>query len=249
MNMSEILPGVKLDEPINLSRRRFLASTAVGALVIGFGLPLGSSRVQAATGVAERGTQVPAFLEIRPDGSVRLLSPFMEGGQGTHTAMAQIIGEELDADPATFIVEAAPPGEAYVVMENGLRITGGSMSVRMSYPTMRRLGALARAMLMQAGAEQLRVPLSELTTQPGRVVHAASGRSVGYGELAGRALDMPVPDPLPSPCATLASSVGSASRSNAWMPMTNPPARRFTPSTLNSTTCSTPPSSTRRAWA
>ncbi len=126
---------------------------------------------------------------------MRLLSPFMEGGQGTHTAMAQIVGEELDADPATFIVEAAPPGEAYVVMENGLRITGGSMSVRMSYPTMRRLGALARAMLMQAGAEQLRVPLSELTTQPGRVVHAASGRSLGYGELAGAALDMPVPDP------------------------------------------------------
>ena len=118
------------DGPVNLSRRHFLASTAVGALVIGFGLPLGSSRVQAAT--AERGTQVPAFLEIRPDGSVRLLSPFMEGGQGTHTAMAQIVGEELDADPATFIVEAAPPGEAYVVMENGMRITGGSMSVRMS---------------------------------------------------------------------------------------------------------------------
>ena len=196
MNTTEIIPGVTLGEPINLSRRRFLASTAVGALVIGFGLPLGTSRVQAATGAAaERGTQVPAFLEIRPDGSVRLLSPFMEGGQGTHTAMAQIVGEELDADPATFIVEAAPPGEAYVVMENGMRITGGSMSVRMSYPTMRRLGALARAMLMQAGAEQLRVPLSELTTQPGRVVHAASGRSLGYGELAGAALDMPVPDP------------------------------------------------------
>ncbi|WP_141688887.1 molybdopterin cofactor-binding domain-containing protein, partial [Pseudomonas sp. 24 E 13] len=103
MNTPDLIPGVSLDAPINLSRRRFLASTAVGALVIGFGLPLGTSRVQAATGAgAERGTQVPAFLEIRPDGSVRLLSPFMEGGQGTHTAMAQIIGEELDADPATF---------------------------------------------------------------------------------------------------------------------------------------------------
>jgi isoquinoline 1-oxidoreductase beta subunit len=194
--MSTILPDVILDAPVNLSRRRFLASTAVGALVIGFGLPLGTSRVQAATAAgAERGTQVPAFLEIRPDGSVRLLSPFMEGGQGTHTAMAQIIGEELDADPATFTVEAAPPGEAYVVMENGMRITGGSMSVRMSYPTMRRLGALARAMLLQAAAEQLNVPVAQLTTQPGRVLHAASGRSLGYGELAGRALDMPVPDP------------------------------------------------------
>ncbi|AZE11423.1 Isoquinoline 1-oxidoreductase beta subunit [Pseudomonas chlororaphis subsp. aureofaciens] len=192
----EDLLNLPLDEPVNLSRRRFLTGTAVGTLVLGFGLPLGSARALAATATAaERGTQVPAFLEIRPDGTVRLLSPFMEGGQGTHTAMAQIVGEELDADPATFVVEAAPPGEAYVVMENGLRITGGSMSVRMSYPTMRRLGALARAMLLQAGAEQLGVPVAELSTAPGRVLHAASGRSLGYGELAGRALDMPVPDP------------------------------------------------------
>ncbi|MGE7955853.1 molybdopterin cofactor-binding domain-containing protein [Pseudomonas sp. NPDC089530] len=196
IDSAEDLLNLPLGEPINLSRRRFLASTAVGALVLGFGLPLGSARVQAATAsAAERGTQVPAFLEIRPDGSVRLLSPFMEGGQGTHTAMAQIVGEELDADPATFVVESAPPGEAYVVMENGMRITGGSMSVRMSYPTMRRLGALARAMLLQAGAEQLGVPVAQLSTEPGRVIHAASGRSLGYGELAGRALDMPVPDP------------------------------------------------------
>ncbi|MHA6574409.1 xanthine dehydrogenase family protein molybdopterin-binding subunit [Pseudomonas yamanorum] len=185
-----------LNDPVNLSRRRFLASTAVGALVIGFGLPLGSGRVQAATAAAagERGTQVPAFLEIRPDNTIRLLSPFIEGGQGTFTAMAQIVGEELDADPATFLVECAPPGEAFVVMENGMRITGGSMSVRMSYPTMRRLGALARAMLLEAGAQALKVPVSELLTEPGKVVHAASGRSLTYGELAGRAMDLPVPD-------------------------------------------------------
>jgi isoquinoline 1-oxidoreductase subunit beta len=182
--------------PINLSRRRFLTGTAIGALVLGFGLPLGSTRVQAAAAAtAERGTQIPAFLEIRPDNTVHLRCPFMEGGQGTFTAMAQIIGEELDIDPASFTVEAAPPGEAYVVMENGLRITGGSMSVRMSYPTMRRLGALARAMMLQAGSEKLGVPVSELTTEPGKVVHGASGRSVAYGELAEHAMDLPVPDP------------------------------------------------------
>jgi len=189
------LARLRSGETVNLSRRRFLAGSAIGALVLGFGLPLGSARVQAAAASPERGTQVPAFLEIRADGSVHLLSPFMEGGQGINTAMAQIIGEELDADPATFVVESAPAGEAYVVMENGLRITGGSMSVRMSYPTMRRLGALARAMLLQAGAEQLGVPVDELSTEPGKVVHAASGRALGYGELAGKAMDLPVPDP------------------------------------------------------
>ncbi|HCV39293.1 MAG TPA: isoquinoline 1-oxidoreductase, partial [Pseudomonas sp.] len=90
---------------------------------------------------------------------------------------------------------SAPPGEAYVVMENGMRITGGSMSVRMSYPTMRRLGGLARAMLLQAAAEQWGVPVGELSTEPGKVIHAASGRSLAYGELASRAMDLPVPDP------------------------------------------------------
>ena len=187
--------ALSLTDPVNLSRRRFLTGTAIGALVLGFGLPLGSGRVQAAVAASvERGTQVPAFLEIRPDSRVRLLCPFMEGGQGIFTAMAQIVGEELDVDPANFLIEAAPPGEAYVVMANGMRITGGSMSVRMSYPVMRRLGALARAMLLQAGAQQLQVPLSELTTEPGKVLHAASGRSLAYGELAERAMDLPVPD-------------------------------------------------------
>lgn len=187
--------ALSLTDPVNLSRRRFLTGTAIGALVLGFGLPLGSVRVQAAVAASvERGTQVPAFLEIRPDSRVRLLCPFMEGGQGIFTAMAQIVGEELDVDPANFLIEAAPPGEAYVVMANGMRITGGSMSVRMSYPVMRRLGALARAMLLQAGAQQLQVPLSELTTEPGKVLHAASGRSLAYGELAERAMDLPVPD-------------------------------------------------------
>lgn len=196
----EDLLNLSAGETVNLSRRRFLAGTAVGALVLGFGLPLGSARVQAAAATTpERGTQVPAFLEIRPDNTVRLLSPFMEGGQGTYTSMAQIVGEELDADPTTFLVDSAPPGEAYVVMENGMRITGGSMSVRMSYPTMRRLGALARAMLLQAGAEHFGVPVGELSTEPGKVVHAASGRSVSYGELAERAMDLPVPDPASIP--------------------------------------------------
>jgi isoquinoline 1-oxidoreductase beta subunit len=197
VNSAKEVLNLTSTDPVNLSRRRFLTGTAVGALVLGFGLPLGTSRVQAAAAAAstELGTQVPAFLEIRPDNTVRLLCPFMEGGQGTFTAMAQIVGEELDADPSTFLVESAPPGEAYVVLENGWRITGGSMSVRMSYPVMRRLGALARAMLLQAGAEKLRVPVSELSTEPGKVVHIDSSRSIAYGELAERAMDLPVPDP------------------------------------------------------
>jgi len=184
--------------PTNLSRRRFLLASAgitAGAFVLGVGLPARTARAEALAKPAFRGTRVPAFLEIRPDNTIRLQSPFIEGGQGTFTAMAQVVGEELDADPATFIVENAPPGPTYSVMDSGMRVTGGSMSVRFGSVPMRRMGALARLMMLQAGSQDLGVPVSELTTQPGRVVHTASGRSLTYGQLAPQAMDLPVPDP------------------------------------------------------
>ncbi|WP_337022931.1 MULTISPECIES: xanthine dehydrogenase family protein molybdopterin-binding subunit [unclassified Pantoea] len=185
------------EQPANLSRRRFLlaSSSLAGAFVLGVGLPIGEGRAQTADVSLPPGTRVPAFLEIRPDSSIKFLSPFVEGGQGIFTAMAQIVGEELDADPATFVVENAPAGSQYKVMDSGMRITGGSQSVRSSYTTMRRLGALARQMLLQAAAAALSVPVDQLQTEPGRVIHAASGRSLTYGELAERARDLPVPSP------------------------------------------------------
>ena len=185
------------EQPANLSRRRFLlaSSSLAGAFVLGVGLPIGEGRAQSADVSLPPGTRVPAFLEIRPDSSIKFLSPFVEGGQGIFTAMAQIVGEELDADPATFVVENAPAGSQYKVMDSGMRITGGSQSVRSSYTTMRRLGALARQMLLQAAAAALSVPVDQLHTEPGRVIHAASGRSLTYGELAERARDLPVPSP------------------------------------------------------
>jgi isoquinoline 1-oxidoreductase beta subunit len=185
-------------QPANISRRRFLlasAGTAAGAFVLGFGFPMGDARAQPAGAAPARATKVSAFLEIRPDNTIRLQSPFIEGGQGIFTAMAQIVGEELDADPATFVVENAPPGSDYIAMDSGRRITGGSSSVRFGYANMRRLGALGRAMLLQAAANRLDIPATELDTQPGRVVHVASGRSITYGELAADAMDLAVPDP------------------------------------------------------
>ena len=188
--------------PVNISRRGFLlraAGASAGALVLGFGIPVDGARAAAATTPVKPGTRVPAFLEIRPDGTVHLRSPFMEGGQGIYTAMAQIVGEGLDADPATFLVESAPTGPDYLVVNGVMRITGGSMSVRTSYETMRRVGAMARHMLLQAGAARLGVPIAALSTEPGRVIHQASGRSIGYGELAAQALDLPSPDPASVP--------------------------------------------------
>jgi len=192
-------------EPVrNLSRRTFLGA-ASGALLLGVGMRLSpavaQTRAEGPAAVAPKpGTRVAAFLEIRPDNSVRLLSPFVEGGQGINTGLAQTIGEELDLDPGRFAVECAPPGPDYAVV-NGLRMTGGSFSTRSSFEAMRRLGATAREMLLRAAAAKLSVPQASLTTEDGRVIHAASGRALGYGELAAAALalqprdDVPLKDP------------------------------------------------------
>ncbi|OHV15774.1 isoquinoline 1-oxidoreductase [Methylorubrum extorquens] len=178
-------------EPVrNLSRRGFLG-IASGALLLGIDLSkdaVAQTRAEGPAAVAAKpGTRVAAFLEIRPDGDVRVLSPFVEGGQGINTGLAQTIGEELDLDPARFAVECAPPGPDYAVV-NGLRMTGGSFSTRSSFEAMRRLGATAREMLLRAAAARLAVPQDSLTTEDGRVIHAASGRSLGYGEVAQAAL-------------------------------------------------------------
>ncbi|OCX17461.1 xanthine dehydrogenase family protein molybdopterin-binding subunit [Pseudomonas graminis] len=185
------------NKPVNISRRKFLLASAgimAGALVISFGIPIQPARAAQMPKPFVPGTRVPAFLEIRPDNTARLLSPFIEGGQGIFTALAQIIGEELDLDPAQFVVENAPPGDDYKVMEKGGRFTGGSNSVRSSYTTMRKLGAAGRLMLMQAAANEWKVPVQQLTTEPGKVIHQPSGRSATYGELATAAVALPVPD-------------------------------------------------------
>ncbi|MCQ4160330.1 xanthine dehydrogenase family protein molybdopterin-binding subunit [Roseomonas sp. GC11] len=182
--------------PVNLSRRGLLGAAA-GALVLGVTLPGGRARAQAAAPAIVPGTRVNAFLAIRPDSTVLFRSPFIEGGQGIFTAMAQIIGEELDIDPARFTLEGAPPGPDYLLIGGGARFTGGSMSVRMSYEAMRKLGASARLMLLQAASARLGVPVAALSTEPGRVLHAASGRALAYGEIAAEAAKLPVP-PAPA---------------------------------------------------
>ena len=185
---------LEVDKPLNLSRRAFIGGSLAG-LVLGAILPGGRVNAQAAAPIVP-GTRVNAFLEIRPDSTVLFRSAFIEGGQGIFTAMAQIVGEELDVEPTQFVVEGAPPGADYL-LTGGARFTGGSMSVRMSYETMRRLGAAARQMLLQAAATRFGVPLSTLTTEPGRVVHAASGRALAYGDIAAAAAELTVPGNVP----------------------------------------------------
>ncbi|PGH55523.1 isoquinoline 1-oxidoreductase [Azospirillum palustre] len=178
----------------NLSRRAFLGFGA-SALVLGALLPPMPVRAQTAAAAAavKPGSRIPAFLVIGKDNGVTLLSPFVEGGQGINTGLAQIVGEELDVNPARFTVDCAPPGPDYAVI-NGLRMTGGSFSTRSSYPLMRRLGATARDMMIRAAAAKLKVKPESLTTEDGVVLHAASGKRLSYGELAPVALALPPRD-------------------------------------------------------
>ncbi|MGU3454483.1 MULTISPECIES: xanthine dehydrogenase family protein molybdopterin-binding subunit [unclassified Methylobacterium] len=188
--------------PAAPSRRRVLAG-AGAALVLSALLPARRTHAEA-QGPAEGagalapkpGTRVAAFLEIHPDGTIKLLSPFVEGGQGIATGLAQIVGEELDVPPSRFVVECAPPGPDYAVV-NGIRMTGGSFSTRSSYEIMRRLGATARDLMIRAAAARLKVQDGELTTRDGVVLHAATSRVLSYGDLAADALKLKPNESVP----------------------------------------------------
>jgi isoquinoline 1-oxidoreductase beta subunit len=196
--MNQIAPGrdplaisLPASNPTHVSRRAFLGAGAA-AFIIGAVLPSRRAMAQAADAAdaaARPGTNVSAYLEIHGDNSVKLLSPFVEGGQGIATGMAQIVGEELDVDPAHFVVECAPPGPDYAIV-NGIRMTGGSFSTRSAYPVMRQLGATAREMLLRAAAARLGVQVDDLTTDDGIIIHAATGQRLTYGDVAAEALQL-----------------------------------------------------------
>lgn len=175
--------------PLNLSRRGALG--LAGGLLLALGLPQRPARAQSMGGM-QHARKVPAYLSIKPDGRITLQNPFAEGGQGIHTAVAQLVAEELDADLASFTVETAPAGADYQVLFNGTRrVTGGSFSIRNTTTHFRILGATARAMLLEAAAQRLSVPAASLSTEPGFVIHP--GGRIPYGELAEAAAALPIP--------------------------------------------------------
>ncbi|MBP0464094.1 xanthine dehydrogenase family protein molybdopterin-binding subunit [Roseomonas sp. PWR1] len=195
MRIEDMLPEGR---PVNLSRRGMFAAAGAG-LFLGLALPARRPAAQGSAAAALRhATKVGVYLRIAPDGVVHLQNPFVEGGQGIDSAIAQIVAEELDADPARFSVTCAPAGEDFRVMQGGnARFTGGSFSVRSSFAHFRTLGATARAMLVEAASARLAVPAGTLATEPGRVVHAATGRALAYGELAEAAAALAPPANVP----------------------------------------------------
>jgi isoquinoline 1-oxidoreductase beta subunit len=171
--------------------------TASGSLLIG-ALP----DTRAAAAGAATALQPNAFVRIDRDGTVTVTLPYVEMGQGAYTSQIMVVAEELEVAPSAIVLEPAPADEKrYGSPLFGGQITGGSGSLRGTWMTMRAAGAAARIMLVQAAARRWQVDAAECSAAEGKVVHAASGRTLGYGELAAAAAEVPVPadPPLKSP--------------------------------------------------
>ena len=164
-----------------VTRRRFLRCTALGGAALLVGVRLDGRQALAADDVF-----VPnAFVRIAPDNTVTIIGKHLEMGQGSHTGLAVILAEELDADWSQVRVEPAPADAARY---NNLRWgpvqgTGGSTGLAESWEQLRRAGATARAMLVEAAASEWGVP-ADITVDRGVLSHAPSGRRATFGELA-----------------------------------------------------------------
>jgi len=170
----------------HLSRRRFLQASAAlsGGLVVGFGLPL--SRETAAQGAAP--DEINAWVVVNPDDTVVIRIARSEMGQGTLTGLAQLVAEELDCDWAKVRTEFPTPGQNLARKRVwGNFSTGGSRGIRDSQDYVRKGGATARVMLVQAAAEAWKVPVAECVAAKGVITHSPSGRTTTYGKVAAAA--------------------------------------------------------------
>lgn len=168
-----------------LDRRNFFRISALA----GGGFLLGTWNGEAAEAAAA--TFSPnAFIRITPQGLVTILSKNPEIGQGIKTSLPMIIAEELEVPWEKVTVEQAPVDQAAF----GHQMAGGSMSTPSNYDRLRRMGAIARTMLVQAGADEWKVPVEECEAVAGEVVHKPTGRKLSYGALADAASKLPVPD-------------------------------------------------------
>lgn len=180
-----------------VSRRSLLTGGLAGGFLLAFHLPLRALPVNEPVQPrdATDGKFAPnAFIRIDATGRTTLMMPQVEMGQGVYTSIAMIMAEELDADLKQITLQHAPPNDKlYGNPTFGIQVTGNSNSIRAFWKPLRTAGATARAMLVEAAAQQWQVDPAGCTTVNGEVIHNDSGRKLSYGALAAAASSQPPP--------------------------------------------------------
>jgi len=167
-----------------LNRRAFVIGTAaVGTgLALGLDIPFGGPTVARA---ADGSPEVNAWVVIRPDDTIVIRIARSEMGQGTLTGLAQLVAEELECDWSKVTTEYPTPGQSVARKRPwGDFSTGGSRGIRASQEYVRKGGATARMMLIQAAANEWKIPASECSVANGVITHAPSGRTTTFGKVA-----------------------------------------------------------------
>ena len=172
-----------------LSRRAVLAGSAGLSFAFALGFDPGAGALAAGPG-----GRINAYVRIATDGTITIINPAAEMGQGVNTAIPLIIAEELDADWSKVKVETAPVDPVYNHPVLRTQMVVASISVRGYWMPCRMAGAQARRVLMEAAAGRWGVPLAEVSTEPSAVLHKASNRRMTYGEIAAFAQ---VPEKMP----------------------------------------------------
>jgi isoquinoline 1-oxidoreductase beta subunit len=176
-----------------LDRRSFLAGSAAAGFSFGFAIPQ-SGEALAQSAVPTGAPEVNAWVVIRPDDTVVIRIARSEMGQGTLTGLAQLVAEELECDWSKVTTEFPTPGQN--VARNrvwGDFSTGGSRGIRESHDYVRKGGAAARMMLIEAAAREWKVPAAECTAANSLITHTPSGRSIRYGQVAAAAAKIEPP--------------------------------------------------------
>ena len=167
-----------------LSRRGFLGASAASGLVVAFHIPL-ASHAQAQASIAP---EVNAWVVVKPDDTVIIRIARSEMGQGSLTGLAQLVAEELECNWARVTTEYPTPGQNLARNRAwGNFSTGGSRGIRESHDYVRKGGATARMMLVQAAADEWKVPASECRAASSVITHTPSGRTTSYGKVAAAA--------------------------------------------------------------
>jgi isoquinoline 1-oxidoreductase beta subunit len=187
-----------MSAPAMVSRRAFLRTSAAvgGGLLVTWNVPL-SKKAGQAFAADKDAYAVNAFVRIGTDESVTVISAHSEMGQGIYTSLPMLLNEELQADWAKIRVEPAPVDAVYNHPVFGIQMTGGSTTSPAEWTRYRKMGAVARVMLVQAAAKQWGVDPSTCRVENGVVIHDQSKKRVTYGSLANAASKLTAPTDVP----------------------------------------------------